>query len=100
MLGQSRGARQQARLQGMCQLPAASRPAPPASPLHRRRLLTIGISAHQKLELLKGLLQLLGWESVTVFGDCFDEVTLLDPVKFPGAVKVMAREICRCGALF
>lgn len=28
--------------------------------------------------------QLLGYESVAVFGDCFDEVTLLDPVRFPG----------------
>ena len=42
-----------------------------------------GISAHQKLDLLSELVQLLGYESVTVFGDCFDEVTLLDPVKFP-----------------
>jgi hypothetical protein len=28
--------------------------------------------------------QLLGYDSVAVFGDCFDEVTLLDPVRFPG----------------
>uniref|UniRef100_A0A383W9H0 Uncharacterized protein n=1 Tax=Tetradesmus obliquus TaxID=3088 RepID=A0A383W9H0_TETOB len=59
------------------------------------RLLVIGISAHQKLELLERLLTQLGYESVTVFGDCFDEVTLLDPVRFPGAIKVFAREICR-----
>jgi hypothetical protein len=39
------------------------------------RLLVIGISAHQKLELLERLLTQLGYESVTVFGDCFDEVT-------------------------
>lgn len=43
-----------------------------------------GISAHQKLDLLGELVRLLGYESVTVFGDCFDEVTLLDPVRFPG----------------
>lgn len=39
------------------------------------RLLVIGISAHQKLELLERLLTQLGYESVTVFGDCFDEVS-------------------------
>eukprot|EP00210_Caulerpa_lentillifera_P007911 g7552.t1 len=55
----------------------------------------IGESAHQKLDLLKGLLQLLGYESVAVFGDCFDEVTLLDPVRYPDALKVFAREACR-----
>lgn len=59
------------------------------------RTLWIGVSAHQKLELLEELVKLLGYESVTVFGDCFDEVTLLDPVRFPGAIKVFAREICR-----
>jgi len=53
------------------------------------------VSAHQKLELLERLLRQLGYESVTVFGDCFDEVTLLDPVRFPGAIKIFAREICR-----
>ena len=46
-----------------------------------------GISAHQKLDLLSELVCLLGFESVTVFGDCFDEVTLLDPVRFPGAIR-------------
>ncbi|GLC35414.1 hypothetical protein PLESTB_000567000 [Pleodorina starrii] len=59
------------------------------------RLLSIGISAHQKLELLSGLVRLLGYETVAVFGDCFDEVTLLDPVRFPGAIKAFAREVCR-----
>eukprot|EP00951_Prasinocladus_malaysianus_P003439 scaffold24208_cov51-Prasinocladus_malaysianus.AAC.2 len=34
----------------------------------------------------------LGYESVCMFGDCFDEVTLLDPVLYPGAIKVFARE--------
>lgn len=38
------------------------------------RLLVIGVSAHQKLELLERLVTQLGYESVTVFGDCFDEV--------------------------
>ncbi|GIL48516.1 hypothetical protein Vafri_5023 [Volvox africanus] len=59
------------------------------------RSLTLGISAHQKLELLAGLVRLLGYEAVAVFGDCFDEVTLLDPVRFPGAIKAFAREVCR-----
>lgn len=36
--------------------------------------LCIGISAHQKLEHLTSLVRLLGFESVAVFGDCFDEV--------------------------
>lgn len=34
----------------------------------------IGVSAHQKLELLTSLVRLCGYESVAVFGDCFDEV--------------------------
>lgn len=38
------------------------------------RQLCIGVSAHQKLELLASLVRLLGFESVAVFGDCFDEV--------------------------
>lgn len=38
------------------------------------RLLVIGVSAHQKLELLERLVTLLGYDSLTVFGDCFDEV--------------------------
>lgn len=59
------------------------------------RQLCIGISAHQKLDLLTGLMQLLGHENVAIFGDCFDEVTLLDPVRFPGAMKAFAKEVCR-----
>ncbi|PRW57534.1 hypothetical protein C2E21_3791 [Chlorella sorokiniana] len=59
------------------------------------RQLCIGVSAHQKLELLASLVRLLGFESVAVFGDCFDEVVLLDPVVYPGALKVFAREICK-----
>lgn len=59
------------------------------------RQICVGVSAHQKLDLLRKLVQLLGYESITVFGDCFDEVTLLDPVRYPGAIKVFAREICR-----
>jgi hypothetical protein len=38
------------------------------------RLLVIGVSAHQKLELLERLVTQLGYDSLTVFGDCFDEV--------------------------
>mmetsp|Transcript_15592 Transcript_15592/g.43626 ORF Transcript_15592/g.43626 Transcript_15592/m.43626 type:complete len:523 (+) Transcript_15592:89-1657(+) len=59
------------------------------------QLMYVGISAHQKLELLRELVTLLGYESVCTFGDCFDEVTLLDPVMYPGAIKVFAREVCR-----
>ena len=44
----------------------------------------IGVSAHQKLDLLSSLVRLCGYESVAVFGDCFDEVVLLDPVQYPG----------------
>jgi hypothetical protein len=39
------------------------------------RLLVIGVSAHQKLELLERLVTQLGYDSLTVFGDCFDEVS-------------------------
>ncbi|KAL4444959.1 hypothetical protein ABPG77_004009 [Micractinium sp. CCAP 211/92] len=59
------------------------------------RQLNIGVSAHQKLDLLSSLVRLLGFESVAVFGDCFDEVVLLDPVSYPGALKVFAREVCK-----
>jgi hypothetical protein len=38
------------------------------------RQLCIGVSAHQKLDLLASLVRLLGFESLAVFGDCFDEV--------------------------
>lgn len=40
------------------------------------RSICIGISAHQKLELLSSLVKLLGYESLAVFGDCFDEVSV------------------------
>mmetsp|Transcript_36376 Transcript_36376/g.65081 ORF Transcript_36376/g.65081 Transcript_36376/m.65081 type:complete len:512 (-) Transcript_36376:403-1938(-) len=59
------------------------------------QLMYVGVSAHQKLELLRELVMLLGYESVCMFGDCFDEVTLLDPVLYPAAIKVFAREVCR-----
>lgn len=41
------------------------------------RSLCIGISAHQKLDHLANLVTLLGYESLAVFGDCFDEVSNL-----------------------
>ena len=40
------------------------------------RSICVGISAHQNLELLSSLVKLLGYESLAVFGDCFDEVRL------------------------
>jgi len=59
------------------------------------RGMCIGISAQQKLDKLSSLLRVLGYESLAVFGDCFDEVSLLDPVAYPSAIKVFAREACR-----
>lgn len=59
------------------------------------RSLCLGISAHQKLDHLSNLLRLLGYDSLAVFGDCFDEVVLLDPVAYPTALKAFAREACR-----
>ncbi len=44
------------------------------------RGLCIGVSAHQKLDHLQALVRLLGYESVAVFGDCFDEAR---PRPFP-----------------
>ena len=41
------------------------------------RSIYVGVSAHQKLELLSSLVKLLGYESLAVFGDCFDEVSQL-----------------------
>jgi hypothetical protein len=38
------------------------------------RSLCLGVSAHQKLDHLQHLVHLLGYESLAVFGDCFDEV--------------------------
>lgn len=59
------------------------------------RTLTLGISAFQKLDHISSLLYLLGFESLTVFGDCFDEVSLLDPVTYPSAMKAFALQACR-----
>lgn len=39
--------------------------------------LCIGASAHQKLDQLTALLRTLGFEGLAVFGDCFDEVSML-----------------------
>ncbi len=43
------------------------------------RGLCIGVSAHQKLDNLSHLVRLLGYESLAVFGDCFDEVPASGP---------------------
>jgi energy-coupling factor transporter ATP-binding protein EcfA2 len=58
------------------------------------RSLCLGISAHQKLDHVSKLLNLLGYESLAIFGDCFDEVVLLDPVAYPGALKAFAKKAC------
>jgi len=57
--------------------------------------LHIGRSAQQKLELMDNLARACGFQCLTVFGDCFDEVGLLDPLLYPGALKVFAREVCK-----
>jgi hypothetical protein len=44
--------------------------------------------------------RLLGYEALAVFGDCFDEVTLLDPVRFPGAVLLLLLFFCCCCCCF
>lgn len=61
----------------------------------RIRALHIGHSAQQKLELIDSLCQSCGFQGMAVFGDCFDEVGLLDPLMYPGALKVFAREVCK-----
>lgn len=62
---------------------------------HTIRAVCLGISPFQKLDNVSTLLKALGFESLVVFGDCFDEVSLLDPVVYPSAVKTFAREACR-----
>jgi hypothetical protein len=57
------------------------------------RQVHVGVSAHQKLEKLLEVVQLLGYESLCVFGDCFDEIVLLDPQRFPSAIKKFAKEV-------
>ena len=59
----------------------------------RCRQVHVGVSAHQKLEKLLEVVQLLGYESLCVFGDCFDEIVLLDPQRFPSAIKKFAKEV-------
>ena len=59
------------------------------------RRLHVGHSAQQKLELLQQLCRSCGYSAVAVFGDCFDEVGMLDPLLYPTALKVFAREVCR-----
>ena len=54
------------------------------------RSICIGISAHQKLELLSSLVKLLGYESLAVFGDCFDEASSLSLALWSEAVNVCA----------
>jgi len=61
----------------------------------RIRGLHIGRSAQQKLELIESLCKACGFEGLAVFGDCFDEVGLLDPLMFPSALKIFAREVCK-----
>ena len=66
------------------------------------RSLCIGISAHQKLEHLSSLVTLLGYESLAVFGDCFDEARPL-PAPIWGPVMLgWSSSACAwqgCGAL-
>ena len=133
--------------------PLPAGPGPVQDTVDTIQQLCIGQSAHQKLDLLQRLLMLLGFDSLAVFGDCFDEVrgtawsapaaaaerchtlppasffpaccpprlssrhcakpggqgglthtwrrlgrpqvTLLDPVRYPEAIRAFAREVCR-----
>ena len=59
------------------------------------RAMQIGISAHQKLEKLSAIVETMGYQSIPVFGDCFDEVTFLDPVLYPEAMKQFAGSVRR-----
>ena len=71
-------------------------PEPPLSAQDKAetiRSMCIGVSAHQKLDLLSSLVRLCGYESVAVFGDCFDEVVLLDPVQYPGGEPCRPRHL-------
>lgn len=58
------------------------------------RLVCIGSSPYQKLDLLRQLVQGLGYESLTVFADALDEVALLDPTANPSALKKFAQQVC------
>lgn len=55
----------------------------------------IGNSIHSKLDFLRTLAKRMGYKDVAVFGDCFDEVSQLDPISCPKAIKRFAREVCR-----
>eukprot|EP00924_Labyrinthula_sp_SR-Ha-C_P006229 augustus_masked-scaffold_31-processed-gene-0.43-mRNA-1 protein AED:0.12 eAED:0.15 QI:0/-1/0/1/-1/1/1/0/611 len=58
--------------------------------------LYLGESAQSKLELLNSLCVGCGYtDGVAVFGDCFDEVGLLDPLRYSSSLKAFAREVCR-----
>ena len=60
----------------MITTPADSRhPLSPQDKVDTIRRQCIGVSAHQKLDLLTSLVKLCNYESVAVFGDCFDEVS-------------------------
>lgn len=68
--------------------------ASPNDTVETVRQVHVGVSAHQKLEKLLEVVKLLGYESLCVFGDCFDEIVLLDPQRFPSAIKKFAKEVC------
>jgi hypothetical protein len=61
--------------------PAAAYPPPPPAPatVPPDPVHAAGVSAHQKLGLLCSLVRLMGYESLAVFGDCFDEVRTPPP---------------------
>jgi len=44
---------------------------------------------------LRDLVKALGYRGLAIFGDCFDEVELLDPIQNPLSLKKFACEICR-----
>ena len=72
---------------------SCSGPPIPLQGLSLCRAMQIGISAHQKLDKLRAIAECMGYMSLPVFGDCFDEVTFLDPVMYPEAMKAFAASV-------
>ena len=64
------------------------------------RGMCIGISAHQKLELLTHLVRLLGYESLSVFGDCFDEVSIRGVLGSPCFMPSVTQGPCAAPVCF
>lgn len=57
--------------------------------------LCLGSTTTDRLGRLRWAVECLGFEGLAVFGDCFDECSLLDPVAHPLAIRAFAARICR-----